>query len=120
MAFDTYTIKYFIKDHGTLITLRKVSKGAYDNATGKVTNTNTDYKTYGYSYKSVPDGLTDNSIVTSTRKVIISGVQKNNKVLPQPRVGDQVIVGGSTYDILRVYEVKDSSNTVIYTLDVKG
>lgn len=102
------------------MTLRKVTKGSYNNTTGQVTNTNTDYSAYGYSYKSVPDNLTENSVVVSSRKVIISGLQSNYTSLPTPKVGDQIILSGSAYDILRVSEVRDGTNLVIYTLDVKG
>ena len=120
MAFDNYTIRYFIKDHGLPAILRKKSRSSYNATTGTVSETNTDYRTYGYSYKSVPTQLQENSTVLSTRKVIISNLQTNHKVLPTPKAGDQVIINSFTYDIVSVSEVRSASSVVCYTLDVKG
>lgn len=120
MAFDNYTIRYFIKDHGLPTTLRKKSRGSYNATTGTVTETPTDYSTYGYSYKSVPTKLQDNSTVISTRKVIVSNLQTNYTALPTPKAGDQVIINNFTYDIVTVSEVRSAGSVVCYTLDVTG
>lgn len=120
MAFDTYTIRYFINEHGVVTTLKKRTKGAYNSATGSVTFTTTEHKVYGFSYKTSPEALQENSVVTSVRKVILSGLKTNHKPLPMPTVEDQIVINGVTYDILKVSDVRSANNVVCYTLDVRG
>lgn len=120
MAFDNSSIRYFIKDHGSLITLKKRVKGSYNTTTGSVSYTSTDYKVYGFSYKNSPTTLQDNSVVVATRKVILSNLQKNGLTLPEPKTDDQVVINGSTFDIIKVMVVKSADKVVCYTLDVKG
>ncbi len=120
MAFDNSSIRYFIKDHGTLVTLKKRTKGAYNTSTGSITYTSADYTVYGFSYKNSPTILQDNSVVVATRKVILSNLQKNGSALPEPKTDDQIVVEGSTFDIIKVTVVKSANKVVCYTLDVKG
>lgn len=120
MAFDNGTIRYFIRDHGVLVTLRKRAKGSYDASTGSVEYTNTDYKVYGYSYKNSPTDLTDNSTIISTRKLILSNLQKNGKELPSPKVNDQIVINNEVFNIMKVSVVKSANKVVCYTLDLKG
>lgn len=120
MSFDNTSIRYFIKEHGLLLTLRKRAKGAYNTTTGTVSYTNTDYSAYGFSYKNTPISLQDNSVIVATRKVILSNLQSNGSSLPEPKTEDQIIVDGSTFDIIKVMVVKSADKVVCYTLDVKG
>jgi hypothetical protein len=120
VAFDTYSIRYFIKEHGVVTTLKKRTKGAYNSTTGSVSFTTVDHKVYGFSYKASPESLQENSVVTSMRKVIVSAIKTNHKPLPLPTVDDQIVINGTTYDILKVSDVKSANNVIFYTLDVRG
>ena len=121
MAFDSYSIRYFIKEHGITMTLRQRTQGSYNSTTGTVANTTTDYQTVGFSFHSVPYDLQQkNSVVVASRQIIFTSLQVNGSALPKPKVNDQVIISGFTHDILKVQEVKSANNVIIYVVDVKG
>lgn len=120
MSFDQTSIRYFFKEHGKVVTLRKLDSDSYDKDTGTIGYTHTDYYVNGYSMNNSPFELTDSSIVVSTRRVILSAKQTNGQDLPQPEVNDQVIVDGLTFDILKVYDSKSHESMICYTLVCKG
>lgn len=120
MSFNAYTTKYFIKEHGSTITLRSRTTGSYDDATGVVAITYTDYSVYGFSNAIVPSDLTPNSVINTHRTVILSDKQTNGSALPLPKVNDQVIIGSVTLDVVQVDMVNSSSTVVYYLLKVDG
>lgn len=120
MAFNAYTTKCFIKEHGSTITLRSRTTGSYDDATGVVAITYTDYSVYGYSHKTVPSDLTANSVIKNGRTVILSDKQTNGSALSQPKVNDQVIINSIIMDVVEVDMIKSNSTVVYYSLKVEG
>jgi len=120
MAFNQYSTNYFIKQHGVTVTLRSRTTGSYDDATGVVAITYTDYSTYGFSNAIVPSDLTPNSVVNTHRTVILTDKQTNGTTLPLPKVNDQVIIGSVTLDVVEVNMVSSSSTVVYYLLKVDG
>ena len=120
MAFNAYTTKYFIKEHGSTITLRSRTTGSYDDATGVVAITYTDYSVYGYSYKTVPSALTPNSVVKNDRTVILSDKQTNGSALSLPKVNDQVIINSIIMDVVEVDMIKSNGTVAYYALKVEG
>lgn len=120
MAFNTAPINYFIKNHGSTVTLRSRVTGSYNNATGVVAITYTDYSTYGYSSTTVPSDLTTNSVVKNSRTVLLTNYQTNGVALPIPKVNDQVIIGGITVDVIHVHVVKSNNTVIYYALKTEG
>lgn len=119
MAFDPYTLRQMIGEHGLPLTLRKRAAGAYDNDTGSVTTTNTDYAVRGYFYDFTPDMLDGNSVLRGDRRVVLDSKLINGSATPEPDATDQIIGLGDTVNIVKVMEIKSGSNTMCYLLQVR-
>lgn len=119
MAFDPYTLRQMIKEHGMALTLRKRAAGAYNVATGTVTTTNTDYAVRGYFYDYTPDMIDGNSILRGDRRVVLDSVLTNGTATPEPDATDQIIGLGDTVNIVKVMEIKSGSATMCYQLQVR-
>lgn len=119
MAFDPSTLRQMIREHGLPLTLRKRAAGAYDNDTGSVTTTNTDYAVRGYFYDFTPDMLDGESILRGDRRVVLDSKLINGSATPEPDATDQIIGLGDTVNIVKVMEIKSGSNTMCYLLQVR-
>lgn len=119
MAFDPYTLRQLIKEHGIVLTLRKRAAGAYDNDTGTVTTTNTDYAVRGYFYDYTPDMVDGQSILRGDRRVVLDSVLVSGTSTPEPDATDQIIGLGDTVNIVKVMEIKSGSATMCYQLQVR-
>lgn len=119
MAFDPYTLRQMIREHGIALTLRKRAAGAYNVATGTVTTTNTDYAVRGYFYDYTPDMIDGNSILRGDRRVVLDNKLTNGSATPEPDATDQVIGLGDTVNIVKVMEIKSGSGTMCYLLQVR-
>ncbi len=119
MAFDPYTLRQMIKEHGMALTLRKRAAGAYNVATGTVTTTNTDYAVRGYFYDYTPDMIDGNSILRGDRTVVLDNKLTSGTSTPEPDATDQIIGLGDTVNIVKVMEIKSGSATMCYQLQVR-
>lgn len=119
MAFDPYTLRQLIKEHGMALTLRKRAAGAYNNDTGSVTTTNTDYAVRGYFYDYTPDMVDGQSILRGDRRVVLDSVLIAGTATPEPDATDQIIGLGDTVNIVKVMEIKSGSATMCYQLQVR-
>jgi hypothetical protein len=119
MAFDPYTLRQLIREHGISLTLRKRVASAYDSNTGTVTQTNTDYTVRGYFYDYTSDMIDGESILRGDRRVVLDCVLANGSATPEPDATDQIIGLGDTVNIVRVMEIKSSTNTMCYLLQVR-
>lgn len=119
MAFDNYTLRTMIKDHGIVLTLRKRAAGAYNSDTGTVTTTNTDYAVRGYFYDYTPDRVDSDSILRGDRGVLLDNKLLNGQPTPEPDATDQIIGLGDTVNVVRVMEIKSGSATMCYQLQVR-
>ena len=119
MAFDPYTLRQLIKEHGMALTLRKRAAGAYDNDLGTVTTTNTDYAVRGYFYDYTPDMIDGNSILRGDRRVVLDNKLTSGSATPEPDATDQIIGLGDTVNIVKVMEIKSGSSTMCYQLQVR-
>lgn len=119
MAFDPYTLRQLIKEHGMALTLRKRAAGAYNDDTGSVTTTNTDYAVRGYFYDYTPDMIDGQSILRGDRRVVLDSVLIAGTATPEPDATDQIIGLGDTVNIVKVMEIKSGSATMCYQLQVR-
>ena len=119
MAFDPFTLRQLIKEHGIALTLRKRAAGAYNNDSGTVTTTNTDYAVRGYFYDYTPDMIDGNSILRGDRRVVLDSKLVNGSATPEPDATDQIIGLGDTVNIVKVMEIKSGSATMCYQLQVR-
>jgi len=118
MAFDTYTLRMLLKEHGMDVVLRKVDEGAYNNDTGTISTVNTDYTVRAYFYDFNADTLLPTSIQNGERRVVLSATLPNGSATPKPNATDQII-NGDVLDVVKVFEVKSGNNTLFYTLTVR-
>ena len=119
MAFDTHTLRQLIKEHGISLTLRKRASSAYDSDTGTVTQTNTDYTVRGYFYDYTSDMVDGESILRGDRRVVLDCKLTNGSATPEPDATDQIIGLSDTVNIVKVMEIKSSTNTMCYLLQVR-
>jgi hypothetical protein len=119
MAFDPYTLRQLIKEHGISLTLRKRVASAYDDETGTVTQTNTDYTVRGYFYDYTSDMIDGESILRGDRRVVLDCKLTNGSATPEPDATDQIIGLSDTVNIVRVREIKSGSATMCYLLQVR-
>lgn len=119
MAFDPYTLRQLIKEHGIALTLRKRAASAYNNDLGTVTTTNTDYAVRGYFYDYTPDMVDGNSILRGDRRVVLDCKLTNGTNTPEPDATDQIIGLGDTVNIVKVMEIKSGIATMCYLLQVR-
>lgn len=119
MAFDPYTLRQLIKEHGMALTLRKRAASAYDNDLGTVTTTNTDYAVRGYFYDYTPDMIDGNSILRGDRTVVLDNKLTSGTSTPEPDATDQIIGLGDTVNIVKVMEIKSGGATMCYLLQVR-
>lgn len=120
MAFNTAPINYFIKHHGSVVTVRSRTTGSYNSATGVASTTYTDYSAYGYSSTNVPSELTANSVVKNSKTVLLTNYQTNGVALPAPKVNDQILIGGNTVNVVHVHVVKSNTTVIYYALKTDG
>jgi hypothetical protein len=119
MAFDPFTLRQMIREHGIALTLRKRAAGAYSDATGTVTTTNTDSALLGYFYDYTPDMIDGSSILRGDRRVVLDNKLTNGSATPEPDATDQIIGLGDTVNIVKVMEIKSGSGTMCYLLQVR-
>jgi sulfur carrier protein ThiS len=119
MAFDTYALNALLKEHGVDITLRKQAESTYNNDTGTVTTTPTDYTVRAYFYDFKAEEINSSSILNGDRKVVVKATLANGSNTPKPDATDQVISNGDTLDIVRVFEVKSNNKVMYYSLQVR-
>jgi hypothetical protein len=119
MAFDTYTLRQLLKEHGIALTLRKRAAGAYNDDAGTITTTNTDYAVRGYFYDYTPSMVDGQSILRGDRRVVLDSKLINGSATPEPDATDQILGLGDTVNIVRVMEIKSGSATMCYQLQVR-
>jgi hypothetical protein len=119
MAFDPFTLRQMIREHGIALTLRKRAASAYDADLGTVTATNTDYALRGYFYDYTPDMIDGNSILRGDRRVVLDNKLTNGSATPEPDATDQIIGSGDTVNIVKIMEIKSGSGTMCYLLQVR-
>ena len=119
MAFDPYTLRQMILEHGMPLTLRKRAAGAYNNDLGTVTTTNTDHAVRGYFYDYVPDMIDGQSILRGDRRVILDSRLTSGLDTPEPDATDQIIGLGDTVNIVNVKEIRSNNLVMCYLLQVR-
>jgi len=116
MAFNTYPTNYFIRQHGSIMTLRKRESGEYDVETGSVNFVENEYSVYGYSSKTIPSSLTGQSVVVNGRVIFLISKQINGEDLPAPVVNDQIDVDDFTVNVTEVDVVKSNGKVIYYLI----
>ena len=139
MAFDPYTLRQMIKEHGLMLTLRKKTFGSYNTTSGTTSYTDLDYAVRGYFYDYTPEMIDGNSVIRGDRRLVLdSSLVSSSQITTQfdeiitaetlaalgietflPAVSDQIIGLGDTVNIVKVMEIKSGSRTMCYLLQVR-
>ena len=119
MAFDTYTLNMLLREHGINVKLRKQAESSYDNDTGTITQTPTDYTVRAYFYDYNSETLTPDSILGGDRAVVMSATLPDGSATPKPNATDHVVNDDDVLDIMKVMEIKSGSKTLFYTIQVR-
>lgn len=107
-----------IKQFGQTVTLQRAADdGTYNPATGTATTTTTTI-TYRGMVQAYKDYQRDGTIIqVGDRRLVLDASCKTAS--QEPRVGDSVIVGGATYQILSVDNGSEGETTLIYGCQVR-
>jgi hypothetical protein len=110
--FDPSSLRQLINEHGITITLRKKTQGAYDVATGTVSQTNTDYTLKGFFFNNDPSVSEFQIQQTGERRVVLSDKLENGSNTPDVDTTDEIVFGSKTTTVIRVTQISSSTSTM--------
>ena len=109
-----------VNQFGQEVTLRKVSYGAYDPATGTVTSTtNTDYTARCYMSEYNLTEINNDSVVMGDRKALLPSLDTSGGSLPEPDVGDKIVGFGDTVAVISTQKIYHADTLVCYICQVR-
>ncbi len=117
--FDPYTLRTLINEHGTTVTLRKRSNGAYDPASGSVVQSNTDYSVKAYFFNADMSIAEFKTVMTGERRVVVSDKLNNGNTTPDIDATDQIIGFGDTVNVTRASKITSDGVAMCHLLYVK-
>lgn len=98
-----------IDDIGKSVSLRKVTTGAYDPATGQSSNTNADERVRAMVLNYKDREKDGSKIQFGDRKIVIAA-----KDATTPKIDDLIIDGSATYRLIDLQIVEENAASVIY------
>lgn len=114
--FDAHSLRQLIKEHGTTVTLRKKDAGAYDVATGTVSQTNTDYIVKAFFFNNDPSVAEFNTQMMGERRVVISDRMINGITTPDIDATDEIVFGGKVTTVTRVTKIMSAGKNMCQML----
>lgn len=109
-----------LTEFGQAVTLRRVTTGAYDPATGSATQTTADYAGTGavfdYSQRDIDGSL----IKTGDQKLLMSPFQTDGSAMPVPTTTDKILIGSTVYSIQPSKKVAPAGTLVLIELQIRG
>lgn len=114
--FDPSSLRQLINEHGITLTLRKKVAGAYDVATGTVSQTSTDYIVKGYFFNNDPSVAEFNNQMMGERRMVVSDKLNNGTVTPEIDATDEIVFGGKITTVTRVTKISSSSSIMCQLL----
>jgi hypothetical protein len=104
-----------IKAVGTTVTVRKVTPGVYNVATGSATDTEADSVIKGLLSEYDASELGD-YVLVGDRKLIVAAADLT--FTPTPK--DKVLIGSDIYDIVRVTSIMAQDSAMTHELQLRG
>lgn len=102
---------------GRTATLRRVTTGTYDPATGTTTDTTTDYSLTGRRVEFNATQVDGTAVQASDFRFEFSASDTAGIV---PRTADKLILAGTTYPIVRVTPTDGKDGAVLYSLQCRA
>ena len=102
-----------LSEYGQPMSVRKMSSGSYDPATGAPSITYADFPCFGFIYDYADREINGTSVLAGDRRIIISppGIE----VAP----GDLIVFGGMEYKVVLPKPVNPAGETVIIDVQVR-
>lgn len=110
------TAATLLKQKGQLVTLRRITEGAYDAATGAATQTVTLYSGHGAVFAFPQREVDGDAVQRDDRKVLLSA----STTMPAPEVGDELLIGSVPYRVINASTVAPAGEAVMHTLQVRA
>ena len=114
MTFRSADLRFLVNEHGSSITFRSISTGAYNVSTGSVTNTNTDKTVKAYFGSYMLSETNGTSIVSGDRKIVLNPIDTSGVAIDEPEVDDLIIGQGDTVTIVGVQKILSAGTVVCY------
>lgn len=105
-----------ITEFGETLTIRQVTSGTYDPATGSASNTNNDVTFTGMFLNFNDDQIDGSEIRRGDRKVLLSATTP--PVIPKQE--DQVLDGTALLDIVQVRKIQENGVNLVFICQVRG
>src|SRR6185436_7533871 len=110
------TVSKLIADKGQVVTLRRtVPSGTYDLNTGKQALSPILYSASAVVLDFPNKEVDLTTILRGDRKVLMPA----SSAMPEPEVGDELVIGGVTHAVTMVKSLRPAGTTVLYTLGAR-
>lgn len=120
MILTHHNIKQLIDDLGRQVTINFKTIGGYDPTTGSISGTTSSTrvaKAYLANYKL--QDFDGDSVVFGDRKVYLSAYDTSYSLLPEPKVGDEIVNVADKTRIIAVQKVYQGAQVVCYICQVR-
>lgn len=104
-----------IERAGGMVVLRRVERGDYDPETGGAPSWPVDYGAVGVKVNYDERFIDGTQIRAGDQRLYMGAVG-----IPKPQAGDQVVVGTSVYEVVRVAAEEPADVPVVYILQIRG
>lgn len=109
-----------LRKKGGTTTLRRIVLGDDDPDTGKPVRTVTDYTAAGLKLNYESHRIDGTLIQSADQELLLSTLQLSGQALPEPTVGDLVLIAGASYAIKSVGKLEPTDVPILYTLQLRG
>ena len=117
MGLSNYLINHMLKTRGRVVTVSGSSQTTYDTASGTYTETpDTPVTVKGYLSDQMLEQ--EQSIVSGSKRLLISPVDTSGQTVPEPKVGNEVTGWGDKLKIVSVSEIAEGSIVSCYICGV--
>lgn len=109
-----------LRRKGGVVTLRRVTTGAYDPDLGAAPTTTTEYDGTGVKVGYEARDIDGTTIQSGDEQLLLSPLQRDGAPMPAPTTADIVAIGASTYTIKSVNKTAPVDVAVLFTLQLRG
>lgn len=100
---------------GGTATIRRVTPGAYNTTTGTVSETTTDTAVRGV-LEDVSLREVNDLIQATDKRLLIAAAD----ISSAPTIADEVLIGGITYQVIRVITIEQDNTPITYELILRA
>ena len=109
-----------LRKKGGTVTLRRIVLGDDDPDTGKPIRDEFDYAAAGVKFGYVAERIDGKLIQSGDQELLLSPLQLDGEPLPEPTIGDLVLINGAKFAIHNVAKLEPTDVVILYTLQLRG